>query len=134
MAAIGKNSKRGFLFTGVLFWFYTILFPAGWLHSSVSDCLHRRRTKGGVFLFGNRQHGAVGQRQLEAADVAQKMRIDQIALVAAQEQVGILLFQRRDGGHDQGLRNPIEIHTYDCKEILKMKETNPAKKNNSQPP
>ena len=26
------------------------------------------------------------------------------------------------------------LHTYDCKEILKMKETNPAKKNNSQPP
>ena len=61
---------------------------------------HHRRLKGGVFFFGDGQRGAVGERDLEPADIPQKVRVDEIALVAAQKQRGISLFQRRHGGHD----------------------------------
>ena len=47
-----------------------------------------------VFLFGDRQLGSVGERDLEAADVLDIIGVHQMAVMAAQKQPAILLGER----------------------------------------
>ena len=64
------------------------------LHSLPPGFSQRFVAKGGVFLFGDGELGAVGQRHLKAADVANVFGVYKIALVAAQKKPSVLLFKR----------------------------------------
>ena len=64
--------------------------------AALFDRPERLCAEGGVFLFRYRQLGAVRERHLESADVADIQGIDKVALVAPQEQMTVMLFQRCD--------------------------------------